>query len=216
MIDYVLGKLRSRFTSASRRSYYGYGGYGDREDYYQNLFNERDAEALTQLLTLKEEASVNPRIQLKFRNIRFGATSKEAQKQLGKPRFTLKNPQLAHHEVLFYRFKIQHLHSVAALHFLDNQFFFAAHTFRHLDTGDYRRILRVLGDKYGLLPPPENTPIKDRDDHVVSITDGLYFTVRYLAGHPHFLKRIAQLSTEKAQYLLRLEAQRLSSINDFL
>ena len=216
MIDYILGKLRSRFTSAARRSYYGYGGYGDREDYYQNLFSERSAESLTQLLTLKEEAIANARIQLTFRNIRFGATPKDAQKRLGKPRFTVKNPQLAHHEVLFYRFKIQHLHSVAALHFLEDKFFFAAHTFRHLDTGDYRRVLRVLGDKYGLLPPPEDTAIKDRDDNVVTVTDGLYFTVRYLAGHPHFLERIAQLSTERAQYLKRLEAQRLSSINDFL
>ena len=216
MIHYILDKAKASFALPAKKSGYAYNGYGDREDYYQNLLTERSAESLLHWLTLKEEAVFNPDIQLKFRDIDFRATTRDIRKQLGKPRFTIKNPQVDHHEVYFYRFRLGRLHSVAAIHFFENEFFLATHTFRQLNAQNYQQVLQVLANKYGVVSLPEDMGVKDRHGNTIVVADGLYLTVKYISGDPYFLNRITQLCEQKKQYKQRREEKSLSSINNFL
>ena len=214
MIDYILNKVR---INPSRRAYYGYGGYSDREDYYQNLFTERHSDTILQLLQQKDEVQLSARsLSIQFKDVRFGASTKEAQKQLGKPRYTIENPRVAQHEVHFYRFKVHRLHSVATLHFLADRLFLASHTFRHLDRPNYQQVLAALSDKYGLEATPDKTTVKDSQGNTVSIIDGLYFVVQYVSGDPFFSEHIIRHSAEQQQQEQLREAERLSSISNFL
>ena len=209
----LFGKAKNRFVSSSS---YAYNSYDNREGYYQNLLTERSGEALLHWLGLKNQAVLNSRVAVNFRNIDFQRSPQEVRRQLGKPRFIIANALVADHEVHFYRFRVTHLHSVVALHFLDQQFFMANHSFRQLTTQNHRQIVEVLTTKYGLLPPPESMAIKDRGNNTVLITDGLYLTVKYISGHPLFEERIQMLLDEKMRKQEHQRAQRISSLSDFL
>ena len=214
MIDYILEKVK---INPSRRTYYSYGNYSDREDYYQNLFTERHPEAVLEVLQQKENAPLSTRCSsIQFKNVRFGASAREVQKQLGKPRYTIENPRIAQHEVHFYRFRVERLHSVATLHFLTNRLCLASHTFRHLDRINYQQVLAALSDKYGLEASPDKTTVKDSQGNTVSITDGLYFVVQYVSGDPYFSEHITRHSAEHQRREQLREAERLGSISDFL
>lgn len=209
----LLGKAKNRFIPSSG---YNYDNYDNREGYYQNLLTERSAEALLQWLGLRHQAVLNPRVEVSFRNIDFQHSPQQVRKQLGKPRFIIANELVADHEIHFYRFRVSHLQSVVALHFLNQQFFMANHSFRQLTTHHYQQIVEVLTAKYGLLPPPESVAIKDQRGNTVLMTDGLYLTVKYISGHPSFPERIGRLIDEKYQHQQRQRAQQTSSFNDFL
>ena len=209
----LFGKARNRFVPSSG---YAYNSYDNREGYYQNLLTERSGEALLHWLGLKDQAVLNPRVEVNFKDINFQRSPLEVRRQLGKPRFVITNPLVADHEIHFYRFRVTHLHSVVALHFLDQQFFMANHSFRQLTAQNHQQIVEVLTTKYGLLPPPESIAIKDRSSNTVLITDGLYLTVKYISGHPLFEERIQTLLDEKNRNQQRQRAKQISSLSDFL
>lgn len=202
-----------RFAASSD---YGYNDYDDREGYYQNLLTERSGESLLYWSQLSSRAISNARVEVKFRDIDFQCSPREVRKQLGKPRFVIVNPLVNNHEIHFYRFQMAHLHSVAALHFLDQQFFMASQTFRQLTAQNYQQIAEVLTAKYGLLPPPESVAVRDRQNNTVLMTDGLYLTVKYVSGHPFFQERIYKFLDEKNQLHQRMRNQRISALSDFL
>ncbi len=213
LIRNLFGKARNRLVPSSG---YAYNSYDNREGYYQNLFTERSTEALLHWLELKNQAVLNPRVAVNFRSIDFQCSPQEIRKQLGKPRFVIANALVADHEVYFYRLQVTHLHSVVALHFLDQQFFMANHSFRQLTTQNHQQVVEVLTTKYGLLPPPESIAVKDRNNNTVLITDGLYLTVKYISGHSLFEERIRTLLDEKIRKQERQRAKQISSLSDFL
>ena len=212
-IQNLFGRVKTRFTSSSG---YGYNSYDNREGYYQNLLTERSGEVLLHWLDRSNKAVVNARVTVGFRNIDFRSSPREVRNQLGKPRFVIDNSQVANHEIHFYRFRAAHLQSVAALHFLDHQFFMATHTFRHLTTRNYRQIVEVLTTKYGLLPPPESVAVKDQRGNTVLMIDGLGLIVKYISGHPSFPARIGELLEEKNRRQQQQRAQQVSLLSDFL
>ena len=216
MIDYLLHRAKIHFSLRQKRTDYGYGGYGDREDYYQNLFTDRSISSLLHWVSLKEEAVCNPHIQLAFRGIHFGASKKDMHKKLGKPRFIIQNPQLAQHEVFFYRFSINRLHSIAALHFLENEFFMASHTFKQISTKNYQRVLEALTSKYGVMLTDCETAVKDPQNHLVSVNPGLYLSVRYVSGQPHIADCLTQLLKEKESIKQLQEKKGQAIISEFL
>ncbi len=209
----LFGKAKNRFVSPSG---YTYNSYENREDYYQNLFTERSGKVLLHWLGLKHQAILNPQVAIGFRKIEFQCSPQEIRKQLGKPRFVIANPQIADHEIYFYRFRVTHLYSVIALHFLDQQFFMANHSFRQLTQQNYQQIVEVLTAKYGLLPPPESVAIKDQCSNTVLVTNGLFLTVRYISGHPFFQERISASLHEKDKCQQRHRAKHVTFLNDFL
>jgi hypothetical protein len=213
LIRNLFGKAKNRLVPSSG---YAYNSYDNREGYYQNLLTERSAESLLHWLGQKNQAVLNPRVAVNFRNAEFQRSPQEIRRQLGKPRFAITNALVANHEIYFYRFRVTHLHSVVALHFLNQQFFMANHSFRQLTPQNHRQIVEVLTTKYGLLPPPESIAVKDRGNNTVLITDGLYLTVKYISGHPLFEERIQAMLDEKIRKQEHQRAQRISSLSDFL
>ena len=92
----------------------------------------------------------------------------------------------------------------------------ASQTFRQLTPQNYQQIAEVLTAKYGLLPPPESVAVKDRQNNTVLMTDGLYLTVKYIAGHPFFQELIYKFLDEKNQYHQQVRNQRITALSDFL
>ncbi len=209
----LFGKAKMRFATSSD---YGYNDYDDREGYYQNLLTERSGEVLLYWSQLSSRAIANARVEVGFRDIDFRSSPRGVRRKLGKPRFVIVNPLVDNHEIHFYRFQMNHLHSVAALHFLDQRFFMASQTFRQLTAQNYQQIAEVLTTKYGLLPPPESVAVKDRENNTVLMSDGLYLTVKYISGHPFFQERIYKFLDEKNQYHQQVRNQRISALSDFL
>ncbi len=209
----LLSKARDRFTSPNN---YAYNSYDNREGYYQSLLTERSGEALLHWLELKHRAVLNARVKVNFRGIDFKSNPKKVRELLGKPRFVIANARVNKHEIYFYRFRVAYLHSVAALHFLDQRFFMANHSFRRLTSQNYQQIVNVLSTKYGLLPPPECVAVKDSDSNTVLMTDSLYPTVNYVSGHPCFQEYLEGLLDEKDQRKQTQQTQQVSSLLDFL
>ena len=209
----LFGKAKMRFASSSG---YGYNDYDDREGYYQNLLTERSGEALLYWSQFYSRAIANARVKVAFRGTDFWRSPREVRRQLGRPRFVIVNPLVDNHEIHFYRFRVAHLHSVAALHFLDRRFFMASQSFRQLTAQNYQQIVEVLTAKYGLLPPPESVAVKDRQNNTVLMTEGLYLTVKYISGHPFFQERIYKFLDEKNQHHQQMHRQSISALGDFL
>jgi hypothetical protein len=213
LLQNLLGKARDRFISLNN---YAYISYDNREGYYQSLLTERSAEALLHWLELRHRAVLNARVKVSFRGIDFKSSPKKMEALLGKPRFVIANARVSKHEIYFYRFRVAYLHSVAVLHFLDQRFFMANHSFRRLTTKNYQQIVDVLSMKYGLLPPPESVAVKDSDGNTVLMTNSLYPTVNYVSGDPCFQEYLEELLDKRDQRQQTQQTQQVSSLLDFL
>lgn len=92
------------------------------------------------------------------------------------------------HKIYFYRITSQHLRFLIQLHFIDNQFFFAAtkvYSDALLSDADKQRVLKQIKTKYY---PDANDKIiefdiEDPNGNVLFTQDDVYYYIKYLANN---------------------------------
>ncbi|WKN43653.1 hypothetical protein [Tunicatimonas pelagia] len=154
---------------------------------------------------------------LQFNGLELGATHREIVRQLGRPKFSWKNPLFRPHQVKVYRMNIHHIYCYATLHFINSRLFAVDTNFKKLSNDNTNRILDTLKSKYlndnesdlfnGVIDDLGNTMLLEHNH---------YLSLKYVAGEMAFRRTLHNAVQRKEKSKASFEINLDTALAEYL
>ncbi len=174
------------FRSSKKHTKQKGESYYDRENVIQNEF-----ELCKVLRYLDSTKAAKTKSSILFLENELSSIDKNSLFEVfGKESFLLKpNSGILGHEIYFYHITSEELRFLVQLHFIDDQFFFAAnkvYSDMFLSDSDKEKIIRRIKIKYFGEDNNETAEsvIVDSNGNILYTRDNVYYFIRYLANNP--------------------------------